>query len=76
MNAIRLYFLRKSLIERSVAHRAGYYWALSQLRIGVEADYVEEQCDGYLARAGKPDAFDCGVFDAVRDFARANHDAR
>jgi hypothetical protein len=68
MNPIRHYFVRRALIQASEAHKAGYEWALSQLRQGVDTQTVGNQCISIV------DPFDLGVCDAVWDFKRANHE--
>lgn len=66
MNPIRHYFVRRALIQASEAHTAGYQWALSQLRQGVSPMSIPIMSD--------VDPFDRGVYDAIRDFLRANHE--
>jgi hypothetical protein len=68
MNPIRHYFVRRSLIQASEAHYAGYHWALSQLRQGLAPESVIAQV------ASDRDPFDRGVWDAVWDFSRAHHE--
>jgi hypothetical protein len=68
MNPIRHYFVRRALIQASEAHNAGYEWTLSQLRMGVDSESVVAQLTSDV------DPFDRGVWDAVFDFSRANHE--
>jgi hypothetical protein len=60
---LRLWWLRRRLIALSAQHRRGYLWAVSELRNGGDPE-------AYIWHDEEPSyrAFDCGVYDAMRDY--------
>lgn len=61
MNWLSLFWLRRTLIERSARHANGYAWALSEL-------HQNKDPESYIPIDGPPDYFDLGAKDAIRDW--------